>query len=184
MNVMLSKTFFPQHPKAGEPTHFAEKVKNGTKRHTCRCNYDYWKDRIARLQERGGVLSLRQWSGKPYEKGTTQERIMDVPASMIEVQQLVMIRRRTDEPEYVEVEPERCERRQGYEYFARVEGEPYDVEFIAKNDGLTLADFKDWFNPVFDEYESKVEVSKDGRKIEPAETALTFAVIHFTIFRY
>ncbi len=58
------------------------------------------------------------------------------------------------------------------------------MEFIAKNDGLTLADFKDWFNPVFDEYESKVAVSKDGRKIEPAETALTFAVIHFTTFRY
>lgn len=34
MNVILSKTFFPQHHKAGEPTGFAEEVKKGTKRHT------------------------------------------------------------------------------------------------------------------------------------------------------
>lgn len=110
---------------------------------------------------------------------------MDVPASMIEVQQLVMTRRRCDdESEYVEIAPGRYENRQGYEYFAEVDGNPYNVDVIAKNDGLTLADFKDFFNPVFDEYESNVEVSKDGRKIPPSETVLTFAVIHFTTFRY
>lgn len=184
MNVMLSKTFFQQHPKAGQPTGFAEKVRHGQKRHTCRCNYDYWRDRITRLQERGGVLSLRQWSGKPYEKGSHTETIIDVPASMVEVQRLELTRRRTDEPEYVEVEPGRYEKRQKYDYFARVDGNPYDVEFIAKNDGLRLQDFKDWFNPVFDEYEAGAELTLNGRKIQPCETALTFAVIHFTTFRY
>ena len=168
MNVMLSKTFFPQHPKAGEPTGFKEKVKNGTKRHTCRCNYEYWKDRIARLQERGGVLSLRQWRGKPYQKGSTTELIMDVPASMVEVQQLVMVRRRAD----------------GYVYSALVDGKPVDIVTLAKNDGLTLDDFKAWFNPVFDDYEKQVELQKDGEVIRPTETALKFAVIHFTTFRY
>ena len=175
MNVMLSKTFFPQHPKAGEPTGFKEKVKSGAKRHTCRCNYDYWKQRIETLQERGGVLSLRQWSGKPYEKGKPQELIMDVPASMIDVQQLIMERRKLDEPEYVEVQPGLFQPRTAYEYFARIDGEPYDVEFIAKNDGLSLEDFKAWFNPVFDEYEKKHKAER---------TALSFAVIHFTTFRY
>lgn len=169
MNVMLSKTFFPQHPKAGEPTGFKEKVLNGTKRHTCRCNYDYWKSRMATLQERQGILSLRQWSGKPYQKGTTQERILDIAASLIDVQKLVMTRRESDEPEYVEVEPNRFEKRTAYDYEAWVDGEPYDVEFIAKNDGLSLEDFKAWFNPVFD---------------EAGENALTFAIIHFTTFRY
>jgi hypothetical protein len=168
MNVMLSKTFFPQHPKAGEPTGFAEKVKNGTKRHTCRCNYEYWKDRIARLQERGGVLSIRQWSGKPYQKGSSTELIMDVPASMIEVQQLVMVRRSAD----------------GYVYSALVDGKPVDIVALAKNDGLTLDDFKAWFNHVFDNYEKQVEIQKDGEVIRPTETALKFAVIHFTTFRY
>lgn len=169
MNVMLSKTFFPQHPKAGEPTGFREKVLKGEKRHTCRCNYDYWKDRIATLKKRQGILSLRQWSGKPYQKGSTQEPILDVAASIIDVQQLVMERRKLDEPEYVEVQLGLFQPRTAYEYFARIDGEPYDVEFIAKNDGLSLEDFKAWFNPVFD---------------EEKEDRLTFAVIHFSTFRY
>lgn len=110
MNVMLSKAFFPQHPKAGEPTGFAEKVQKGTKRHTCRCNYDYWRDGIDALQKRGGVLSLRQWSAKPYQKGSTQEKIMDIPASIVEVQKLVMCRKQTGEG--------------GYSFSAEVEGTP------------------------------------------------------------
>ena len=185
MNVMLSKTFFPQHPKAGEPTGFKEKVKKGTKRHTCRCNYDYWKERIETLQERGGVLSLRQWSGKPYEKGKPQELIMDVPASMVEVQRLVMRRTKDTESEvYVEGEDGVFAKAAQYNYFAEVEGTPIDVATLAKNDGLSLEDFKAWFNPVFDEYESKVKLTKDGTEIKPSETVLTFAVIQFTTFRY
>lgn len=187
MNVMLSKTFFPQHPKAGEPTGFKEKVKSGQKRHTCRCNYDYWRERIERLQQRGGVLSLRQWSGKPYEKGSTQELIMDVPASMVEVQRLVMSREQDTESEVL------VEGSDGvfakatdteYRYFAEVEGHHVPVETLAKNDGLTLEDFKAWFNPVFDEYESNVQVTKNGVEIKPSKTSLTFAVIQFTTFRY
>lgn len=155
MNVLLSKTFFPQHPKAGEQTGFKEKVQKGEKRHTCRCNYDYWKEGIDSLQKRGGVLSLRQWSGKPYQKNTTQERIMDIPASIVDVQKLVMRRNLAKEG--------------GYDYSAQVEGTPVQVSQLAKNDGLTLEDFKAWFNPVFDENKAD---------------ALTFAVIHFTTFRY
>lgn len=174
MNVMLSKTFFPQHPKAGEATHFAKKVIHGEKRHTCRCNYDYWHERITKVQERGGVLSLRQWSGRPYEKGSTQERIMDVPASMVEVQRLVMSRQSN---KYKERKGSVFEPSAEYRYFAEVDGTPIDVAEIAKNDGLTLEDFKAWFNPVFDEYEDK-----HGTGIRAS--ALTFAVIQFTTFRY
>ncbi len=181
---MLSKTFFPQHPKAGEPTGFKEKVLKGVKRHTCRCNYDYWKDRIATLQKRQGILSLRQWSGKPYEKGSTQEQILDLAASMIDVQQLVMTRKRLEEPEYVEVQPGLFQPRTAYDYEARIDGKPYDVEFVAKNDGLSLEDFKAWFNPVFDDYEKQVELTKNGEVIKPSETTLTFAVIQFSTFRY
>ena len=184
MNVMLSKAFYPQHPNAGEPTGFAEKVKNGTKRHTCRCNYGFWKERIESLQRRGGVLSLRQWEGKPYQKGSKTEKIIDIAASLIDVQQLVMERKRLDEPEYVEVQPGLYAKREAYQFSASIDGEPYDVEYIAKNDGLSLEDFKAWFNPVFDEYEKRVEVSRGGKVIKPSETRLTFAVIHFSTFRY
>lgn len=171
MNVMLSKTFFPQHPKAGEPTEFREKVLTGTKRHTCRCNYDYWKTRIETLKKRQGILSLRQWSGKPYQKGSTQEPILDIAASLIDVQQLVMHRGEayvTDEV-LVETKPGVWEKGTTYDYSATVDGQPVEVSQLAENDGLELEDFKAWYNPVFD---------------EAGEDTLTFAVIHFTTFRY
>ncbi len=171
MNVMLSKTFFPQHPKAGQPTGFREKVVNGTKRHTCRCNFDYWKDRIAKLQERKGVLSLRQWSAKPYAKGSHTETILDVPASIVEVQPLIMVRKKLAEGLV-------------YEFEASVEGTPVSLETLAANDGLSLGDFKAWFNPVFDDYAKQVQLTKSGEVIEPFEIALKFAVIQFTTFRY
>ena len=71
-----------------------------------------------------------------------------------------------------------------YNYFAEVEGTPIDVATLAKNDGLSLEDFKAWFNPVFDEYAKQVQLTKDGEVIEPSELALTFAVIQFTTLRY
>ena len=183
MNVMLSKTFFPQHPKAGEPTEFREKVQKGTKRHTCRCNYDYWKDRIAKLQERQGVLSLRQWSGKPYEKGSHTEKIMDVPASIVEVQPLVISRRIETEELYTIMEAKPYATKRRYEFYASVEGTPVSIERLAANDGLTVEDFKAWFNPVFDDYAAG-RLKKGNEVIEPSEIALTFAVIQFTTFRY
>lgn len=155
---MLSKTFFPPHPKAGEPTEFRVKVLKGTKRHTCRCNYEYWKTRLATLQKRQGVLSLRQWSGKPYQKGSKQELLLDIDASIIDVQRLVMTRMKHGTT---------------YDFKAEVDGTPVELSELAKNDGLELEDFKAWFNPVF---------NKNAH--HPSECSVTFAVIHFTEFRY
>lgn len=184
MNVMLSKTFFPQHPKAGEPTGFAEKVKKGTKRHTCRCNYDFWKERIAKVKERGGVLSIRQWQGKPYEEGLPTVKILDVPASIVEVQELIMTRSKEEVKFYTEFNPKPYAETAVYDYEASIDGTPYPVELIAQNDGLTVEDFKAWFNPVFDDYAKKIRLSKDDEEIEPSEITLKFAVIQFTTFRY
>lgn len=185
MNVMLSKTFFPQHPKAGEPTEFREKVLTGTKRHTCRCNYDYWKIRIETLKKRQGILSLRQWSGKPYQEGSTQEPILDIAASLIDVQQLVMSRTKETVSEiYMEGMDGVFSKQESWHYTAEVEGQPVDVAELAKNDGLELEDFKAWFNPVFDEYAKQVKLTKGNEVIEPSELTMVFAVIHFTTFRY
>jgi hypothetical protein len=89
--VLLSKTFFPQHPMAGYLTYFFEKVTgfqgNAYKKiHTCRSNYDYWKKKIDRLKAKGGVLSVRQWSEAPYR--SPQETIIDIPAEIVGVQKL------------------------------------------------------------------------------------------------
>ena len=105
--VLLSKTYFPQHQKAGKPTMFCEKVLNefyadkqtlpvdfgnhapNYKKHTCRKNYEYWKEKIDRLKAAGGVLSVREWIGKPY-KQPGQNIIIDIPAEDIEVQKLTL----------------------------------------------------------------------------------------------
>lgn len=124
------------------------------------------------------MLSLRQWSGKPYEKGSHTETVLDVPASMVEVQRLVMRRTKDTESEvYVEGEDGVFAKAAQYNYFAEVEGTPIDVATLAKNDGLSLEDFKAWFNPVFDEYEAQ-----HGQGVKAS--SLTFAVIQFTTFRY
>ena len=172
--VTLSKTFFPQHPKAGKPTYFEQKilaeqigkpgitivengkeiVVEGRKKHTCRSNYDYWDKKIARLKEAGGVLSVRQWSGKPY--CSPQETIIDIPAAIIGVQKLLFFNANIDAP-YVVNNP--C--------VYGVEVDSYDdvnINDLAQNDGLSIEDFKSWF--------------KSYNLSEP------MAIIHFTKFRY
>ena len=55
--VLLSKVFFEGHPKAGQPTDFAQSVKDGCKRHTVRSNYAYWEKKIAALKKQGGSFA-------------------------------------------------------------------------------------------------------------------------------
>jgi len=116
------------HPRAGEETHFSEKVLAGEKIHTCRLNYAYWKNKIDRLKAEGGVLSLRQWSGKPYR--SKQETIIDIPAEIVGVQKLI-----------VNV----CD---GAEFYVGENRKWIDSEILAKNDGLSEFYFLDWFMPV------------------------------------
>lgn len=127
--VLLSKKFFPAHFRAGEATEFKAKVLNGQKRHTCRSNYDYWKKKIASLQEKGGTLCLRQWTDKPYR--SPQEDVLEVPANICAVQPLIL-------------------RRIGLGFSAEVEGNPVRLEELARNDGLTPTEFAEWFTPVFE----------------------------------
>lgn len=155
--VILSKDIFARGKKASAPSFFERKVKNGSKRHTVRANFDYWKQKIERLKEQGGTLSLRQWSGKPYR--SSQETILEIPASMVEVQRLSLVRLQTE-----------TKKGTFYSFLAKIDGTRYPLETIARNDGLTEEEFTEWFNPFFDEVEYA--------------TPLAFAVIHFTTFRY
>jgi hypothetical protein len=180
--VLLSKTFFPQHPKAGQPTNFADKIQytilgkgqreicgecrekgydfdcktctgasEGTpKNHTCRRNYEYWKAKIDKLKAAGGVLSVREWIGKPY-KQPGQNVIIDIPAEDAGVQKLTL-----------------------WQYdekimFATVDEKEIPLKAIANNDGLSVEDFIAWFAPVFEKEKTDI---------------LDFAIIHFTKFRY
>ena len=172
--VTLSKTFFPNHPKAGQETNFKQSVINGQvcercsgkhsavicidlncsdpsivrKIHTCRSNYENWKKKIDRLKESGGVLSVRQWSGKPYR--SPQETIIDIPAEFVGVQKLTFDKDRDGNT--------------FWKYFTVDRNSAIELETLANNDGLSLKDLKEWFS---------------GEDLNNP-----MAIIHFTKFRY
>jgi hypothetical protein len=174
MIITVSKTFFPQHPRKGEPTEFRGKVLSGDKRHTCRQNYEYWKRQIDSVKAKGGVLSVKQWIDRPYHQ-PGQEPVVDIPADVVGVQRLELRRERLGPASKL------VTRWTGpYEWTATVDGRPVPLGALAANDGLTVEDFKAWFAPVFTKAEKKYPASA---QISNA-TTMEFAIIHFTKFRY
>lgn len=172
--VTLSKVFFPEHFNAGQETQFKAKLLTGRKIHTCRCNYEYWKAKIARLQEEGGILSIRQWSAKPYR--SPQEVIKDIPAEIVGVQKLELSREKQVTDLLINPPISRTE----YTFSASVDDRPVKIEDLAYNDGLTEEEYKAWFNPVFNTMEKKYP----ALAAVSSKTILDFAVIQFTEGRY
>ena len=155
--VLTFSTRFPKyHPRHGELTDFAKKILNGQKIHTCRQNYDYWAEKIARLKKVGGALSLRYWTGKPY--ASPQAEFLQVPTEVVGVQRLTLYAQAIDKSEGV------------YFIEAAMNNGSWEIEMedLARNDGLSRQDFEDWFVPLFKgEY-----------------TEVDLALIHLTKFRY
>ena len=117
------------------------------KLHTIRANYPLWQKRIKDVQDGYAVLSIRQWTGKPYR--SKQMEIARLTADDgVGVQSLVF--------------PNRSCARIGYEYGKLALS--VDFNKLAVNDGLSLADWYDWFR--------YYNLSKP------------MAIIHFTTFRY
>ena len=52
------------------------KLCNSPKIHTIRGNYPFWEKRIKDVQEGKAILSIRQWTGKPYQ--SKQETLMNL----------------------------------------------------------------------------------------------------------
>jgi hypothetical protein len=81
--ITLAKTFPAWHPRKGEPTEFLEKFLNGqtgngnAKLHTIRANYPLWEKRIKEVQNGNAVLSVRQWSGRPYASKQVEIATLD-----------------------------------------------------------------------------------------------------------
>jgi hypothetical protein len=114
--LTISKTFPSYHSRAGEPTNFIQKIKDKEKLHTLRANYPLWEKRFKEIEAGRAVLSVRQWSGKPYEKGTKQEEIFRFyRTSGI-----------------------------GIEKYCSLQSSIYPP-VLANNDGLSLEDFDEWF---------------------------------------
>lgn len=155
--LMLSQVFPADHPRAGEPTNFEEKVLCGLgkssgfepKIHTMRSNYQYWKDRFVLIDKGDACLSIRKWSGKPYRSKTieiarlTKEDGIGLQKASIRIDEIYGV------PELF-LENGMCTSTWG--------------GLIAKKDGLTSKDWCSWFR--------NYDLSKP------------IAIIQFTKFRY
>jgi hypothetical protein len=121
--ITLSKVFPATHPLKGEPTDFREAFQK-TKLHTIRANYPLWAKRIAEVQRGEAVLSVRQWSGRPYM--SKQETIATLTADDgVGIQKLTFFAGRIIYPTVGKYQP--------------------SVKEIANNDGLHADDWVDWF---------------------------------------
>ncbi len=147
--ITVSKNFIGKHPKKGTPTGFKEKIKSGEKRHTIRSNYDFWVKRIDKVNDGEAVLSIRQWSGKPYN--SKQVEIKKLFAGEVGIQPITTTGNASD----IAV------REFNNTFIHRFLTES-KIKTIAKNDGLSLKDFRDWFE----------------------EPLIGGCIIHFTKLRY
>ena len=153
--ITLSKAFPTTHPRKGQGTAFAPALRNGQtcrkckennpamcmgecfsvrKLHTIRANYDFWKKRFEQIAAGNACLSIRQWVGKPYGKGSTQREIVRLTREDgIGIQELRIVKEKLNSrPIYL-----------GY-----VDGKQGDFNFfqeLAVNDGLSFNDWFDWF---------------------------------------
>jgi hypothetical protein len=144
--ITFSRQFQTNHPRKGEPTYFVEQIYNSiyglydwsdamggedcypiemnidtleAKHHTIRQGYR-WKV--------GDKFSPRVWSGKPYQS----KQIIIAPD--IEIKKIWDFSRDLISGKYY---------LNGHEIDAR------KLELIAKNDGLSVEDFKAWLNKPF-----------------------------------
>lgn len=154
--ITLARTFMKDHPRAGEPTYFVEKVLNSL-------GIEFWKDEYFDLlinlnpekwqkvskffyslnnQEvsekphtirnghrfkQGDMASLRVWSGKPYNS----PQIIIAPDVEIKKVYDFEIRRHHT---------------YGYApYINKCLISPDRIHEVSENDGLNYPDFQDWF---------------------------------------
>lgn len=134
--VLTVNRFFPKtHKRAGEKTNFSQKLQLGIKNipnsvmydeecdlvidrkiHTIRKNVDFWKKRISEIQRGNAILSIRYWSGKPYN--SKQVEICQLNRfSGIGLEEVII-------PCMNDIE---------------------EIKKLALNDGLSLEDFEEWF---------------------------------------
>ena len=158
--ITVARTFPKMHKRAGEQTLFTEKIAcavfcpgncdecdfQSPKIHTIRSNYELWEKRAQHINEGKAVLSIRYWSGKPYNSKQVELcQLNEVGVQKLQRKNSTLV----DNRQYV------------------IDGNTKPgliTVTLAKNDGLGVYDFMDWF--------------PKGIGMEP------MAIIHFTEFRY
>lgn len=125
--LTVSRNFPVTHRRKGEPTNFVTSIFDLTKLHTIRTNYELWAKRVKEVQAGDAIISLRYWSGRPYNSDQV-ELIRFTHAFGIGVQKIVSWD-------------------SGLVFFESDKGAPVpiDIKTLAANDGLSLEDFEEWF---------------------------------------
>lgn len=140
------KSFPVTHSKAGEATDFEKKLKDKSKIHTIRYNAkNVWNGRYKDIVSGKKYLSIREWTGRPYN--SEQKEIAQLPK--IGLQHVTMTY--SSEDAYPEI---------------WIDNKKVSIHEVAKNDGLSVEDFVEWF------FGNNKENVFEG------------VVIHFTDFRY
>lgn len=154
--LTLSQVFPVTHFKAGEPTGFKEKVEAAIKQlegewwklHTIRANCALWAKRFEKIATGEACLSIRMWTGKPY-RSKQVEIVRLTREDGIGLQKLSFDKDRDG-----------CI---SYKFF-NIDGRFADIQDVAKNDGLSFNDWREWF--------------------KGCDLSQPLAIIHFTAFRY
>lgn len=129
--VLTVSEFFPKtHNKANLPTGFINSISNKSKKHTIRGNYEFWEKRFEKINAGKAVLSIRYWSGKPYNSKQIESFVFDKEDG-IGIERLIL--------------NPNCVVEGGMPYIQSTGYHPSIKEKLAKNDGLSFEDFTKWF---------------------------------------
>jgi hypothetical protein len=144
--LTLCKSFPVTHRKSGEVTGFEDKLKEGKKIHTIRYNAKgVWDNRYNDISLGKKYLSVREWTGRPYNSEQRELFRFD----KIGLQHVTMTYGSDDAYPQVWIDDRQV-----------------PIQEVAKNDGLSVHDFVEWFF---------------GKN---KENVFEGVVIHFTDFRY
>jgi len=152
--VLTVSRYFPKtHKRAGEQTHFTTKIElnetiwGGTKStlelslmefgkpkiHTIRQNVELWQKRISEIKKGNAILSIRYWSGKPYNSKQVEICQLDKDSGIgIEELDLSVFK-----------ELGMCFI--NYNELTFSGAKQVSHKELAKNDGLSIFDFIEWF---------------------------------------
>lgn len=123
--LTLCRVFPVAHSKSGKPTGFEGKLKSGNKIHTIRYNAKgVWDERFKDISSGKKYLSVREWSGRPYNSDQREFAIYD----NIGLQHVTMTYNSEDSFPQVWVDKKLV-----------------PIQEVAKHDGLTVEEFVEWF---------------------------------------
>ncbi len=153
--LTISAKFPKTHSRSGQETNFFKLIQDQIKKHTIRGNYPLWQKRFKKIEKGEACLSVRQWSGVPYQSKQIELIRLDkshgIGIEKLEFEEMIMTTAKV-----------MITKSKIGEHIWKPKVS--DCLELAQNDGLSFPDFQEWFK--------KADLSKP------------MAIIHFSDFRY